>query len=84
MSGSATNNEVTASWTFTPDVQENQPPIPIATADKPEEFSGDTVTLDGTQSHNPDPGDSLSSYQWTQIDPPGGVIGSSATGLIQY
>jgi hypothetical protein len=77
LSGSNAEGEVTTSWTFTP--AGNRPPIAVATADKPEVFSGDTVTLDGTESHDPDSGDSIASYQWTQIDPLGGVIGSSAT-----
>lgn len=80
LSGSNAEGEVTTSWTFTP--AGNRPPIAVATADKPEVFSGDTITLDGSESHDPDPGDSITSYQWTQIDPPGGAIGSSAT--VQY
>jgi hypothetical protein len=31
--------------------------------------SGDTVTLDGTGSSDPDPGDSVASYQWSSSDP---------------
>jgi hypothetical protein len=77
LSGSDASGEVTTSWTFTPTI--NRPPVAVATADKTEVVSLDTVTLDGSQSHDPDPGDSIASYEWKQISPPDGVIGSSAT-----
>ncbi len=55
----------------------NQPPFAFATASPNPVNTGESVTLDGSQSHDPD--DSIVAYQWSQIDPPGGIIGNSQT-----
>jgi hypothetical protein len=44
---------------------DNQPPTADAGTDQTVD-EGDTVTLDGSNSSDPDPGDSIASYLWTQ------------------
>jgi hypothetical protein len=48
------------------DVVLNQPPVASATASPSSASEGQTVTLDGTASFDPDPGTTLT-YNWTQI-----------------
>ena len=58
----------TNSWNFIPGLasppNQNQPPVAVAGPDQSVN-SGDTVTLNGTGSYDPDPGDSIVSYQWS-------------------
>ena len=73
LSGSDASGDATCSWTFTPNVASPPPPPPnnppTANAGPDQSVnSGDTVTLDGSGSSNPDPGDSVVSYQWSSSD----------------
>ena len=46
----------------------NQPPVADAGPDR--YASQDPIVLDGTGSHDPDPGDTLSFLQWVQVSGP--------------
>src|SRR5215211_7976357 len=53
---------------------ENQPPIADAGPDQTVE-PGDTVTLDGTGSSDPDPDGTITSYSWSLVSSPDGSPG---------
>ena len=46
----------------------NHPPVAVAKSDPSSAEVSTEVTLDGSQSYDPDPDDSIAEYQWQQVD----------------
>ena len=46
----------------------NHPPVAIARSDFPPHIVDNEVTLSGSESNDPDPGDSIAEYHWEQAD----------------
>ncbi len=57
----------------------DRPPIVSSVAIPNPVKPGEPFTLDGSASHDPDEGDSITGYKWEQAVPPGGIVGTSPT-----
>ena len=74
------------SWNIAIDgINNNNPPnaiIDVSPSNTVE--AGTTVTLNGSRSNDPDPGDSIISYRWTQTEGPDLGLGILNTPTIQF